>query len=249
MPTCARGTSHPQPGACSGAFGSDECLRGARRRRSRRDLLRGGSSATVGKDNTVSFDGVRASDRQAGGTAHVRGARRPGPPPPRRRLHRSPRRPSSWGLTMPRASSSGHGRDGDAPGCPRIDEAARVDSRIVPALNTYRPSGRAGGARVPASGRLRLPPAGTPSSRRHLARRDSESGQITCQNGPDNSLVQHAQGAQSGPRGRNRVGSHRGLWRSSRGPVTGSHTKSRPRGRLSFSRRGRPTGGQAPSLR
>jgi hypothetical protein len=50
----------------------------------------------------------------------------------------------------------------DAPGS---TQAARVDSRVVPALSSYRPSGRAGGARVPASGRLRLPPAGTPSSR------------------------------------------------------------------------------------
>jgi hypothetical protein len=43
--------------------------------------------------------------------------------------------------------------------------ATRVDSRVVPALSTYKPSGRSGSARVPAYGHLRLPPAGTASPR------------------------------------------------------------------------------------
>lgn len=50
----------------------------------------------------------------------------------------------------------------DAPGS---TQAPRVDSWVAPALSSYRPSGRASRARVPASGRLRLPSAGTPSSR------------------------------------------------------------------------------------
>lgn len=44
-------------------------------------------------------------------------------------------------------------------------QTARVDSKVIPAISSYRPSRRAGHAGVPASGRLRLPPAGTPSSR------------------------------------------------------------------------------------
>lgn len=47
----------------------------------------------------------------------------------------------------------------DAPGS---TNAARVDSQVVPAISSYRPSTRrAAAAAVPASGRLRLPPAGT----------------------------------------------------------------------------------------
>jgi len=42
--------------------------------------------------------------------------------------------------------------------------ATAVDSRVVPAISTYRPSGGTSSARVPAYGRLRLPTAGTASS-------------------------------------------------------------------------------------
>ncbi len=44
-------------------------------------------------------------------------------------------------------------------------QAARVDSRVVPAISSYRRSKSPAAAGVPASGRLRLPPAGTPSLR------------------------------------------------------------------------------------
>jgi transposase len=44
-------------------------------------------------------------------------------------------------------------------------QATPVDSRVVPALSAYKPSGRSGSARVPVYGRLRLPAAGTTSSR------------------------------------------------------------------------------------
>ena len=49
----------------------------------------------------------------------------------------------------------------DAPGS---TQAAGVDSRVVPAVSSYRPSGRRSGTGAPASGRLRLPPAGAPFS-------------------------------------------------------------------------------------
>jgi hypothetical protein len=69
--------------------------------------------------------------------------------------------------------------------------APRVDTKINPAISSYGPSAGPGRARVPAppvaSGSLRpaLPPhQGHPWHRRH-----SESGQITCQNGADRSLV------------------------------------------------------------
>jgi hypothetical protein len=49
----------------------------------------------------------------------------------------------------------------DAPGS---TPEARVDSQLVPAISTYRRLRRTGLTPVPASARLRLPPAGTPSS-------------------------------------------------------------------------------------
>jgi hypothetical protein len=52
--------------------------------------------------------------------------------------------------------------DEDAPGS---TQDARVDSRVVPPINTCRSSGRKERARVPASGRLRLPPSSTPTPR------------------------------------------------------------------------------------
>jgi hypothetical protein len=120
---------------------------------------------TVGKDNTVSLDGVllqiekQASRRTCAGlTVQVRrhldggyivrrGTQLLGAYDAAGRL-----RPAT--ATTPTRQ--------DAPGS---TQATRVDSRAVPAISSYRPSGRERGARVPASGRLRLPPAGTPSSR------------------------------------------------------------------------------------
>jgi transposase len=52
----------------------------------------------------------------------------------------------------------------DAPGS---TQQTRVDSTVIPALSSYRPLRTvAAGVAVPASGRLRLSPAGTPSPRR-----------------------------------------------------------------------------------
>ena len=60
-----------------------------------------------------------------------------------------------------RALKSSNPTHQDAPGS---TQGARVDSQIVPAISSYRPSKRrAAAAAVPASGRLRLPPAGTPN--------------------------------------------------------------------------------------
>jgi transposase len=119
---------------------------------------------TVGKDNTVGLDGVRLQiEKQAGrrtcaglavqirrhldGTYTVRrGAQLLGAYDAEGRL-RSSR------VTTTRQDA------------PRSTPAVQVDSKVVPAISSYRPSGRSGGARVPASGRLRLPPADTPSSR------------------------------------------------------------------------------------
>jgi len=47
---------------------------------------------------------------------------------------------------------------------PASTQAPRVDSWVVPAISTYRPSGTASGVRVPATARLQLPPACNPSS-------------------------------------------------------------------------------------
>ena len=63
------------------------------------------------------------------------------------------------GLARPRPTTPTHQ---DAAG---TTQAARVDSRVVPAISSYGSSAGPGRARVPASGRLRLPPAGTPLSR------------------------------------------------------------------------------------
>lgn len=121
---------------------------------------------TVGKDNTVGLDGVLLQiEKQAGRRTCAR-------------LAVQVRRHLDGGYTVRRGTqllgaydAEGHLLPGavttpkrqDAPGS---TQAARVDTRVVPAISSYRPSGRAGGARVPASGRLRLPPAGTPSLRR-----------------------------------------------------------------------------------
>jgi transposase len=120
---------------------------------------------TVAKDNTVGLDGVllqvekQAARRTCAGLAvqvrrHLdggytvrRGTQLLGAYDAEGRLRRSAAR------TATRQDPAG------------TTPAARVDSGVVPAISSYRPSARAGCARVPASGRLRLPPAGTPSPR------------------------------------------------------------------------------------
>jgi len=120
---------------------------------------------TVGKDNTVGVDGIVFQiDKQPGRRTCAGLAVQI-----RRHLHggytirRGTQLLGAYdaeGRLRPLASTKPTHQD--APGS---TPAAGVDSKVVPAINTYRPSGRGGRARVPASGRLRLPPAGTHSSR------------------------------------------------------------------------------------
>lgn len=120
---------------------------------------------TVGKDNTVGFGGLRLQiDKQVGRRTCAGLAVQV-----RRHLH--------GGYTIRRGAQLLGCYD--AEGRPRPTTAirpthqdalgatqrARVDSKVVPAINTYEPSDTSPRARVPACGRLRLPPAGTPSSR------------------------------------------------------------------------------------
>ncbi len=120
---------------------------------------------TVGKDNTVGLDGVQLQiEKQAGrrtcaGLAVQVRRHLDGRYTVRRGTQLLGTYDADGGL---RPTASPTAAKQDAPGS---TQAARVDSRVVPAISSYRPSGRAGRARVPASGRLRLPPAGTPSSR------------------------------------------------------------------------------------
>ena len=120
----------------------------------------------VGKDNIVSVDGLRLQiDKQVGRTTCVG-------------LSVQVRRHLDGGYTVRRGAqlfgaydSEGHPRSTTTKLPPHQDasgstRASRVDSQVVPAISTYRRSRHlAPAARVPASGRLRLPPAGTPSSR------------------------------------------------------------------------------------
>ena len=115
---------------------------------------------TVGKDNTVGVDGVLIQiDKQAGRRTCAGLAVQI-----RRHLH--------GGYTVRRGTQLLGAYD--AEGRPKplgatkttndvrgSTEPARVDSKVVPAINTYRPSRRGGLTRASASGRLRLPPAGT----------------------------------------------------------------------------------------
>lgn len=118
----------------------------------------------VGKDNTVGFDAVLLQIDKQPGRRTCAG------------LAVQVRRHLDGGYTVrrgtqllgaydaegqPRPATAATPTRQEAPGS---TQAARADSWAVPAISSYRPSGRAGGARVPASGRLRLPPAGTPSS-------------------------------------------------------------------------------------
>jgi transposase len=125
-----------------------------------------GAIRKVGKDNTVGFDGVLLQiEKQAGrrtcaglsvevrchldgGYTVRRGAQLLGAYDAEGRIR--PARP-----TPPTHQ--------DAPGSTQL---IWVDSRVVPAISSYGPSGRTRRAGVPASGRLRLPPAGTPSLQR-----------------------------------------------------------------------------------
>ena len=103
---------------------------------------------------------------EAAGTPHLRRAGGTGAPPPRRRLHRSPRDPAPRRLRRRGPRSPGQGERRRRTRMPQDRrKRTRVDSQVVPAISSYRPSRRRAAARVPASGRLRLPPAGTPSSR------------------------------------------------------------------------------------
>jgi len=120
---------------------------------------------TVGKDNTVGFDGVLLQIEKQTGRRTCAG------------LAVQVRRHLDGGYTVRRGTQRFGAYDAEGhllpaaattPACqdaPGSTPAAEVDTRIVPAISSHRPPGRAGGARVPASDRLRLPPAGTPSSR------------------------------------------------------------------------------------
>jgi transposase len=124
-----------------------------------------GAVRTVGKDNTVGLDGVLLQIEKQAGRRTCAG------------LAVQVRRHLDDGYTVHRGTqilgtydAEGHLRPvaattptrQDAPGS---TPAARADARAAPTISSYRPSGRSGSARVPTSGRLRLPPAGTPSSR------------------------------------------------------------------------------------
>jgi hypothetical protein len=78
----------------------------------------------------------------------VRGAGRPGPPPPRRRLHRSSRDPGPGGLRCRGTSSAPRLSQADAPGCPRIDAShwGRLQGR--PGYQHLQVFGQRGGTSV-----------------------------------------------------------------------------------------------------
>jgi transposase len=118
----------------------------------------------VGKDNTVGFDGVLLQIEKQVGRRTCAG------------LAVQVRRHLDGGYTVRRGAQllgayDAQGRlrpatvatatNQDASGS---TQATRVHSQVVPGISSYRPSGRGGGAGVLASGRLRLPPASTPSS-------------------------------------------------------------------------------------
>jgi transposase len=121
---------------------------------------------TVGKDNTVGLDGVSFQIEKQLGRRTCAG------------LAVQIRRHLDGGHTVRRGTQllGAYDRDGrprllkartpthqDAAGTTR---ATRVDSEVVPAISSYGPSRGVGLARVPACGRLRLPPAGTTSPSR-----------------------------------------------------------------------------------
>jgi transposase len=118
----------------------------------------------VGKDNTVGIDGVLLQIEKQAGRRTCSG------------LSVHVRRHLDGGYTVRRgaqlfgafdATGSPRGRAAEkttSQDAPDSTQRTRVDSRVVPAISTYRSWGSGGRAGVPASGRLRLPPAGTPSS-------------------------------------------------------------------------------------
>ena len=123
------------------------------------------TTGKVAKDNTVSVEGVLLQIEKQVERRTCAG------------LSVQVRRHLDGGYTVRRGAqllgaydSEGHSRPAkakmpthqDAPGSTR---ATRVDTRVVRAISSYRSSRRPAAARVPASGRLRLPPAGTPTSR------------------------------------------------------------------------------------
>jgi hypothetical protein len=119
----------------------------------------------VGKDNTVGIDGVLLQIEKQEGRRTCSG------------LSVQVRRHLDGGYTVRRGAQrlgaydpGGRPRPPAAKKTPREDapgstQRPRVDSRVVPAISTYRSTGGGGRARVPVSGRLRLPSTGTPSSR------------------------------------------------------------------------------------
>jgi len=119
----------------------------------------------VAKDNTVQIDGLQLQLEKQAARRTCAG------------LAVQVRRQLDGGYTIRRGTQLLGAYDAEgrvlpaAPSAPTHQDAAgatpasRVDSRVIPALSTYRPSGSSGSARVPASGRLRLPTAGTASSR------------------------------------------------------------------------------------
>jgi transposase len=120
---------------------------------------------TVGKDNTVGIDGVLLQIEKQAGRRTCAGLA----VQVRRHLH--------GGYTVRRGTQLLGAYDAQGRLSPAVTtaptrqdasgstQAARVDSWVVPAISSYRRSGREGPARVPASGRLRLPTAGTHPSR------------------------------------------------------------------------------------
>ncbi len=120
---------------------------------------------TVGKDNTVSVDGFTLQIEKQSGRRTCAGLA----VQIRRHLHggytvrRGTQLLGAYGAEgRPRPLAAVKPTHQNAPGS---TQATRVDSKVVPAINTYRPSRGGGRAGVPASGRLRLPPSGTPTSR------------------------------------------------------------------------------------
>lgn len=119
----------------------------------------------VGKDNTVGIDGVLLQIEKQTGRRTCAG------------LSVQVRRHLDGGYTVRRGAQRLGAYDAAgrlrAPAvekptrqdAPEFTQRPRVDSRVVPAISTYRPSRGGGQARVPVSGRLRLPPTGTSSSR------------------------------------------------------------------------------------
>jgi hypothetical protein len=117
---------------------------------------------TVGKDNTVSLEGVRLQIVKQAGRRTCSG------------LAVQVRRHLDAGYTVRRGTqllgaydADGHPRPATTPRRQDVKGStptARVDSKLIRALGSSRPSATAAGTRVTTSSRLRLPPTGTPSS-------------------------------------------------------------------------------------